>query len=283
MASGEVRVEHVSDTALIVAAARARETARPDGVLRDPFAERLAGARGMALLGKLGANDWLGVAVVGLRARTIDEMLLATVAAHGIRTVVLLGAGLDARAWRLDLPHDLRWIEIDFAPILDYKDRILVSEKPRCRRERMSADLTVASERQAVWAAAGSDSAIIITEGLLLYLPARITEALATEPSRQSGIRHWLLDIAPSALMRYAHQDHMEEIEKVRAPDRAEGQQILDLAERSGCRRLAWRNYTREGFAMAGARGMSVTPAMIAEATAHDPSGIYLYRMPDVA
>ncbi|HLK49140.1 MAG TPA: SAM-dependent methyltransferase [Bryobacteraceae bacterium] len=280
MSSSEVRVEHVSDTALIVAAARARETARPDGVLRDPFAERLAGSRGMDLLRKLGAHDWLGVAVVGLRARSIDEMLLEAIAERGIRTVVLLGAGLDARAWRLDLRRDLRWIEVDFAPILEYKEKILASEKPRCRRERISADLTVASERQAVWAAAGSEPGLIITEGLLLYLPAHVTEALATEPPRQSGIRHWLLDIAPSALMRHAHQEHMEEIEKVRAPDRVEGRQILELAERHGCRQLKWHNYTREGFALAASRGMSISQEAIQEAAANDPSGIYLYRMP---
>lgn len=275
----EVHVEHVSDTALIVAAARAIETTRPDGVLRDPFAERLAGARGMALLGRLRLNDWLGIGVVGLRARSIDDMLLQAIAAHGIRTVVLLGAGLDARAWRLDLPRDLRWIEADFAPILDYKDGILASEKPRCRRERMAADLTVASERQAVWAAAGNDPGLIITEGLLLYLPARVTEALATEPPRHSGIRHWLLDIAPTAVMRHAHQERMEEIEKVRAPDRVEGAQILELAERKGCHRLAWHNYTREAFAVAAARGITISEEMIAEAVANDPSGIYLYRM----
>jgi methyltransferase (TIGR00027 family) len=256
----EIRVEHVSDTALIVAAARAAETQRPDGVVRDPFAARLAGGRGVALLGNLRANDWLGILVVGLRARRIDELLLQAIAEHGIRTVVVLGAGLDARAWRLDLPRDLRWIEVDFAPILDYKDGILASAEPRCRRERMAVDLTVASDRQVVWAAAGNEPGLILTEGLLLYLPARITEALAAEPPRLSGIRHWLLDIAPSAVMRHAHQERMEEIEKVRAPDRVEGQQILDLAVRHGCGLLARRDYMREGFAVATARGLNVPP-----------------------
>src|SRR5579872_1734065 len=115
MSANEPRVEHVSDTALLVAAARARETERPDGVVRDPFAARLAGARGAALADKLLNPDWLGIGV-GLRCRTIDDMLLEAIAAHQIRTVVVLGAGLDTRAWRLELPRDLRWIEVDFAP-----------------------------------------------------------------------------------------------------------------------------------------------------------------------
>ena len=278
MAADIVRVEHVSDTALMVAAARAMETERPDGVVRDPFARRLAGDRGAALVDKLLVRDWLGIGV-GLRCRTVDEMLVDAIRAHGIRTVLVLGAGLDTRAWRLDLPRELRWVEVDFEPILDYKAGILASENPRCRLERVAANLTVKAERQAVWAAAGSEAGLIITEGLLLYLPAATTDALATEPPRQSGIRHWLVDVAASSLMRHAHPGKLEEIERVRAQDRVEGQQILDLVARNGWELLARRNYTREGFAVAAARGLEVSPEIIVEATANDPSGIYLYRM----
>jgi methyltransferase (TIGR00027 family) len=277
MASDTVRVEHVSDTALMVAAARARETGRPDGVVRDPFAARLASARGAALADKLLNPDWLGIGV-GLRCRTIDEMLLEAIAAHGIRNVVLLGAGLDARAWRLDLPPELRWIEVDFAPILDYKFELLASEKPKCRLERMAADLRVESERRAIWDAAGSQPGLIITEGLLLYLPARITETLATEPPRWSGIRHWLLDIAASTLMRHAHQGKLEEIENVRAQDRVEGQQILDLVIRNGWELVTTRSYTSQGLAVAAARGLSISKEALAAAANNDPSGIYLYE-----
>ena len=42
-------IHNVSDTALMVAACRAMETERPDGLVRDPFAARLAGERGMAI------------------------------------------------------------------------------------------------------------------------------------------------------------------------------------------------------------------------------------------
>ena len=175
MSSGETRVEHVSDTALITAVGRALETARADGIVRDPFAEKLAGGRGAALAHILASQEWMGIAV-GLRCRVIDEMLTEAIATYGIRVAVLLGAGLDTRPWRLDLPPELRWIEVDFQGILDYKAQLLASEKPRCRLERMAADLTDAAERQAVFAAAGNQPGLILTEGLLLYLPASVTE-----------------------------------------------------------------------------------------------------------
>lgn len=75
MPLNEPRVEHVTDTALMVAAARAMETVRADGVVRDLFAGRLAGARGEALARKMVSPEWLGIGV-GLRCRTVDEMLL---------------------------------------------------------------------------------------------------------------------------------------------------------------------------------------------------------------
>jgi len=43
-------ITHVSDTALMVAACRAIETEDANGFVRDPFAARLAGERGMAML-----------------------------------------------------------------------------------------------------------------------------------------------------------------------------------------------------------------------------------------
>jgi O-methyltransferase involved in polyketide biosynthesis len=67
--------EHVSDTALMVAACRAIETGREDGQVRDPFAERLAGESGMAFAR---SGPFLGLVsfVIGLRARLIDELIL---------------------------------------------------------------------------------------------------------------------------------------------------------------------------------------------------------------
>jgi hypothetical protein len=64
--------------------------------------------------------------------------------------VVSAGAGLDTRPWRLQLPPDLRWLEVDFPAILDYKDSLMATEKLRCRRERLTADLNDAAQRRAV-------------------------------------------------------------------------------------------------------------------------------------
>ena len=274
MATGETRVEHASDTCLITAAGRALETSRADGVIRDPFARRLAGTRGAALAHNLPSPEWMGI-FVGLRCRVIDEMLNEAIATCGIKVVVLLGAGLDTRPWRLDLPQDLRWIEVDFPDVLDYKSRLLAAEKPKCRVERVAADLTKTAERRGIFTSAGSERGLILTEGLLLYLPRSATEALATEPLQLSGIRYWLLDVAAGILMRNAHGRGLDDIENVRAKDRVEGGAILDLVQENGWHLKTRRGYLTEGFAIAASRGLEVTKEP--PGPSEDPSGVYLF------
>src|SRR5690348_6104224 len=133
MSSSDSEIIHVSDTALMVAACRAAETELEDGFVRDPFAARLAGERGKAILN---ASPYANIARMGLsiRARFVDELLLEALATNSIATVLSVGCGLDTRPWRLDLPANLRWIEIDFADMLDYKERLMSGEKAQDRK-----------------------------------------------------------------------------------------------------------------------------------------------------
>src|SRR5690242_9016673 len=105
MPQNDSEISHVSDTALMVAACRASETERPDGLVRDPFAARLAGERGMALLQGLPMPDILCL-IIGVRARFLDQLIPETIAAGKVETVLSLGSGLDSRPWRLDLPPE---------------------------------------------------------------------------------------------------------------------------------------------------------------------------------
>jgi hypothetical protein len=217
----------------MVAACRALETESTDGLVRDPFAAELAGQRGMAI-----ARAVPGLPVlcfgVGIRSRFLDELLGQALADARIATVVALGAGLDTRPWRLDLRPDLRWIEVDFPAMLEYKSAVMAPHQPKCRIERLAADLNDASARAAVFAAVGEDSALMITEGLLMYLPAETIEALATEPVYLSGIRHWLLDLATPEMGKRVGMDQRQAFLNVRAPDHLNGAKILELLHRTG-------------------------------------------------
>jgi len=274
-------ITHVSDTALMVAACRAHETALEDAYIRDPFAARLAGERGMAILNALPHANVLRFGLA-IRTRFVDELLFEALAAatHSVKTVLSVGCGLDTRPWRLDLAPDLRWIEIDFADMLDYKDGIMSGEKPRCRRERLTIDLNDPAQRSAMYEAAGTDPALMITEGLLLYLPAATVEALAAEISRQSRVTHWISDITTSAFSRVlaaGAADTMQAIRHVQASDCLQGEQILEILQCHGWKTDAQRSYiTDVGFVQERVRRMmgDAPPRPQPQFPPGDPTGV---------
>jgi methyltransferase (TIGR00027 family) len=185
-------LENVSDTGLIAAACRAIETKRPDGLIDDPFAERLAGERGMSLSTEIPVLDWMCVAI-SLRARIADRMVERILSGGFVKTVLNIGAGLDSRAWRLDVGRTIRWHEIDLPPVIRYKRASLAPFQPRCDLVWTEGDVASAEDRGNMFASAGNDT-LVITEGLLRYLDLRTLEALARQAAA-ARCRLWLLDI----------------------------------------------------------------------------------------
>jgi len=274
------KITHVSDTALMVAACRAHENELEDAFVRDPFATRLAGERGAAILRGLPHANILRIGLA-IRTRFIDELLLDALAKYPIATVLSVGCGLDTRPWRLDLSPDLRWIEIDFADVLDYKDGLMSGERPRCRRERLTADVNDAAQRRAMYDTAGSPLALMITEGLLLYLPAASVDALAAEASTHSGVAHWISDITTTAFSKVlgGGSDTNQPIRHVQASDALKGEQILEVLQRHGWTTAAMRSYINDvGFVMERVRrGMGgATPPRLPYPP-NDPTGVHLF------
>jgi O-methyltransferase involved in polyketide biosynthesis len=293
MPDTNAQIEHVSDTALMVAACRAIETERPDRLVRDPFAGRLAGERGMAIARASPILEWMCFGV-GIRARFVDELLAQTLSHERIETVANLGAGLDTRPWRLDLDPDLRWLEADFREMLEYKAGRLAQVTPRCRLEQVPTDLASAEARRGLFERIGQAPALMITEGLLTYLPPAVLLALATEPPRFTGVRYWLLDTFSPDMMRMAAGNWKSPVEKLRPEDHLAGQAILDAVGQAGWTAVARRTYVREGVAAAAARvarllerskqaGASAGPGGQNQPGAPRPgpddiSGIYLFK-----
>jgi methyltransferase (TIGR00027 family) len=275
------QIQHVSDTALMVAACRALETGRADGLVRDPFAERLAGPRGDAIL--RGITGWqLMCFGIGVRTRFLDDLVIETIAREKIEVVLSVGAGLDTRPWRLELPPDLRWIEADFPEMLSYKTRAMAAEEPKCRLERVAADVTSQTQRADLFAAADGVPTLMITEGLLMYLAGTAVEALAAEAPRH-GVRRWLLDSSSLDLTRMMGVDTSRAIENVRAPGHLQGAALLDAVRSNGWSQLCFRSYSRDASEIAAERiAAMMRPYVekgipVPDAPVGDSSGVYLF------
>jgi methyltransferase (TIGR00027 family) len=195
-------IRHVSATARWVAVYRAQETERPDAIFHDPFARQLAGERGeqIAQSMPLGRDNAWSIVT---RTYLIDELVQQQVAG-GVDTVINLAAGLDSRPYRMQLPHNLRWIEVDFPEILAYKEEILREANPVCRLERIRLDLSDQLARRELFSRLNdrAANALLITEGLLIYLTAADVESLAKDLAAPSAFHSWILDLASPGLLR---------------------------------------------------------------------------------
>jgi methyltransferase (TIGR00027 family) len=240
-----------------VAASRARESETPQPLFDDPYARALAGEEGFALLSRAqqagpwktdGPNPYLSI-----RTRFFDDALLRAVEEEGYRQVVLLAAGMDARAFRLGWPEGLTLFEVDRQEIFDVKEPILqrLGARQTCPRKVVAADLADDWKRPLV--AAGFDPeqpAAFLLEGLLVYLPESSVEALleALRPVACRG--SWLgLDVSGTAFLTSEHF-----------------KPLLELLDQLGC---PWQFGTEEPEQLLARHGWSSTAVIVGEPAAN--------------
>jgi methyltransferase (TIGR00027 family) len=195
----------VGTTAVMVAAARAAETDRPEPLIRDPFAKVLVNEAGTgvwekmldsSLLDKVAEIDTEAAAIFehmrgyqAVRTHFFDAHFAGAVAA-GIRQVVILASGLDSRAYRLDWPAGTTVYEIDQPKVLEYKAATLEAHGAAPSADRHAVAIDLRQDWPAALTAAGFDPkapTAWLAEGLLMYLPADAQDRLFTQISELSA------------------------------------------------------------------------------------------------
>jgi methyltransferase (TIGR00027 family) len=178
-------VSSVGLTALAVAAARSIETHRRDPLVQDPFAEDLVQAASPPMPMPTrpitpGGKDpeyerlWTHMADrIGLRTRFFDQFFEQSIQS-GVTQAVILGSGLDTRAFRMQWPQGFPVFEIDQPQVVDFKDQVLDDSgtRPRCERHCVRVDLR--DDWASALTQAGFDASqptAWLAEGLLAYLP----------------------------------------------------------------------------------------------------------------
>lgn len=186
----------VGTTAVMVAAARARETDSAQPLISDPYARLLVSGAGTGvweafttdeMQTKIAAADPEAAAVFAnmlgyqaVRTHFFDDFFTSAAAA-GIRQIVILASGLDSRAYRLQWPDGTVLFEIDQPKVLQYKSAKLgeAGVAPVADRREVAVDLR--ANWPAALAAAGFDAArptAWLAEGLLMYLPSDAQDRL---------------------------------------------------------------------------------------------------------
>ena len=186
----------VGATAVMVAAGRAAETRRPDGLISDPYAELLVAHAGTGiwehmvddvLVARLEELDDVLAGMLehmrtyqAVRTHYFDRFFADAVSA-GIEQMVILASGLDTRAYRLGWPTATTVYEIDQPKVLEYKAAVLAEHDvpPAARLRPVGFDLR--EDWPNALREAGFDATRAtawLAEGLLMYLPADAQDRL---------------------------------------------------------------------------------------------------------
>ncbi len=194
-------VENISDTAKWVAVFRAEESERPDAIFHDPFARKLAGEKGEQIADSIEfsrQHSWSFVA----RTFLFDEYIMQYIK-QGFDMVINLAAGLDARPYRMELPSSLQWVEVDLPGIIHEKEKILAEEKPNCQLRRIQLDLSDQKARLELFRHLNKETgnALVISEGLMIYLTTEEAASLASDLSSQKNFRRWIFDMVSPGLL----------------------------------------------------------------------------------
>ncbi len=163
----------VALTSVWAAALRAVESERPDALFHDPFARTLAGPEGFEVLDAAWVIAPFEAPTVPVRTRFFDQRIV-----RGSQ-VVLLAAGMDSRAFRLEWPAGTRLFEIDLPEVLELKRERLGAAVPRCNRVEVAIDL--AQDWPAALVAHGfrpEHRTLWLVEGLLAYLDQALVDGL---------------------------------------------------------------------------------------------------------
>ena len=177
----------VGVTATMVAAGRAMATKDPRHLIDDPFAEPLVRAVGIPFFvdmidGRLDTSPFgdaggerieAMIAGMAMRTKFFDDYFTGS-ASDGIRQVVILAAGLDSRAYRLDWPSGTVVYEVDQPAVIEFKTSIMkdLDAAPTATLRTVGIDLR--EDWPTALRAAGFDASAPtawLAEGLLIYLP----------------------------------------------------------------------------------------------------------------
>jgi methyltransferase (TIGR00027 family) len=192
----------VGATATMVAAGRARATR--DALIDDPFAEPLVRAVGVDFMTRWAAGELSSADVdvpgapwgmqrmtdmMAARTRFIDAFF-AEAGAAGIRQVVILASGLDARAYRLPWAAGTTVFEVDQPEVIAFKSATISELGATPAAELRAVPIDLRHDWPSELRQAGFDTgrpAAWAAEGLLGFLPPDAQDRLLDQVTELSA------------------------------------------------------------------------------------------------
>jgi len=174
-----VAIQPLALTAFYCCALRAKDAASAHPVCGDTLAAKFIDDETLARLQP--ALAFRGPAASNVaRHRIIDDIVRGALAKNPARRIIVLGAGLDTRAFRLT---GGQWWEFDDAALFAFKETRLPAHTAPSALTRTPVDFSQAELHDYLAPLAGDDDALVVLEGVSMYLPTATLEKTAATVS----------------------------------------------------------------------------------------------------
>ena len=159
-------MDSVAQTAYYCCGVRAKDAASASPICNDQLAQRFMTDEGRAAFERFSGLTTPN-ASNATRARIIDDLLRERIKADPRQKIVLVGAGFDTRAYRLEGGD---WTELDQGELLARKTVLLPIAECPAPLTRIAIDFTKESLADKLAPMAGTANVIVVVEGVLMYL-----------------------------------------------------------------------------------------------------------------
>jgi len=222
-------------TAFYCCAQRARDAREVEPLCGDAYAARFLDEGLRERLAPLLADD-TAYALCVARHRLIDDLVRDMLARDPDRRVMLVGAGFDARAWRI--PGG-RWLELDHPAILALKEaRLPAGTAPR-PLARVAHDFRYGTLADALAPHAGPDEAVVVLEGVTPYLNENALGTVARSVLGALPRARLIADISTAAYRRWFGRGTATELARLGAAFAAADRHPREVVESAGWRAVA--------------------------------------------
>ena len=156
----------ISNTAFYCCGVRMQDAENEKSVCQDIYAKDFMDERGLSILSSFNSEKNPNAGNVA-RHRIIDDFIRKELNDHPELPVILIGAGFDSRAYRL---NGGRWIELDEPQIISYKNERLPIEKCKNKLQRIVIDFETESLEDKLQEFSSDQPVIVVFEGVFIYL-----------------------------------------------------------------------------------------------------------------
>jgi methyltransferase (TIGR00027 family) len=268
----------VSDTAYFTCGARADDAAKAQPICGDRYAARFLAGPGEAIYDQF-KEDSRTLSSIVVRHRMIDELLRERIAGNPDTAVVILGAGYDSRAFRLD---GGRWIEIDETQVIERKNAILPAADCRNPLRRIVIDFATEALTDKLPPFSADTPVVVVMEGIFFYLSdeQRNTTFAAL---RQTYPRHTLIcDLSSRGFMERYGKALTKRLDALGAKAGAMPDDPVANFIAAGYRREAQLSIIAAMLGFAG-NWFSTMMAWFLPKTVRDGLALHVFRMTPIA